>query len=69
MNSIWSPAAHSIEICNAQIEGDLAEKIQQEANKRAENFGNTKVGKIRFDISLINLKKNYIFIDPSFGIF
>ena len=41
-----------IEICNAQIEGDLAEKIKQEAEKRAENFGNTKVGKIRFDTTL-----------------
>ena len=41
-----------IEISKAQIEGDLAEKIKQEAEKRAENFGNTKCGKIRFYISL-----------------
>ena len=36
-----------IEICNAQIEGDIAEKIKEEALRKEENFGDTKVGKIR----------------------
>ena len=40
-----------IEICRAQIEGNIAEKIKEEAEKEAENFGNTKVAKTRFDFS------------------
>ena len=36
-----------VEICNTQIEGDNAEKLKEEAEKKAEDFGNSKLAKIR----------------------
>ena len=36
-----------IELCNTQIEGDVAEKLKEEEEKNAENFGDSKVAKIR----------------------
>ena len=36
-----------IEICQTQIAGDIAEKIKEEALRKEEYFGDTKVGKIR----------------------
>ena len=37
----------NIELCNAQIEGDLEEKVKEEEERKAENFGNSKLGKLR----------------------
>ena len=36
-----------IELCNTQIEGDLKEKIKEEEEKKAEDFGNSKLGQFR----------------------
>ena len=36
-----------VEICNTQIEGDNAEKLKEEAEKKAEDFGNSRLAKIR----------------------
>ena len=38
-----------IETCNLQIEGDMAEKLKEEKEKLAENFGDSKLGKMRWD--------------------
>ena len=37
-----------IETCNTQIESDIAEKLKEEAEKNEEEFGDSKVAKIRF---------------------
>ena len=37
-----------IELCNTQIEGDVAEKLKEEEEKRAEDFGDSKIAKIRY---------------------
>ena len=36
-----------VEVCNTQIEGDIAEKIKEEKEMQAENFGDSKIGRIR----------------------
>ena len=36
-----------VELCNTQIEGDLKEKIKEEEEKKAEDFGNSKLGQFR----------------------
>ena len=37
----------NIEICNTQIEGDIADKIKEEREKNFENFGDGVVGRTR----------------------
>ena len=37
----------NIEICNTQIEGDIEDKMKEEQEKLAEDFGDDKLGQIR----------------------
>ena len=36
-----------IEICNAQIDGDIEEKRKEEEERKEEDFGNTKLAILR----------------------
>ena len=38
-----------IEVCNTQIESDVAEKLKEEKEMQAENFGGSKIAKIRLE--------------------
>ena len=42
-----------VEVCNTQKEGDIADKLKEEEEIKAEEFGDSKIAQIRFDRTLL----------------
>jgi hypothetical protein len=59
-----------VEVCNTQIEGDLADKLKEEEEMKAEEFGDSKIARIRFNETLnCNTAIFYSFVGLVFGTF
>jgi hypothetical protein len=41
-----------VEVCNTQIEGDVAENLKEETEMKAEEFGDAKLAQLRFGTNL-----------------
>ena len=42
-----------VEVCNTQKEGDIADKLKEEEEMKAEEFGDSKMAQIRFKRTLL----------------